>query len=890
MVKQGSRDHPVLSRALEAFLLYMETGPTTTSTTTNPKPPSRSSFSKATSTATSTANANDTVNRPTQSVSSMLGKVMGNEESKKTSEQKATTSRKNADRLKQELAEQHDKANKSGSSIFSFPSIPGFADDSKGQKEEARPTATRTPTTTTGTTATTSPKQSPKQADTSTTETNGTQTTTAGRAEFQRPSNPKSSLIANGWIEQQRRSRFRSVWKEVLASLVEGRKKGEETTLWIQRQIVNPQTNQKELEALHQIPAKWLEEVTHFDYTADSRFSIKVFNLQEEFVFRCTKDPEASKKWVATLLAAKEGKKARRTTYNKSAQGKSTETEFSTNISRQSSPEPRVKTSHFSKAKSSRDHVDEAANKQQHQYPFDEEEKKIGDHQATNSPKQQDPPRSETTKAPRSIKELRAIAHGAGVQTAGMERTDLEAVVERIMASKEDQNSETFKRKQREEIERLRIEKDRLDHERRVNEEQQRRAAAAAAEQQQRQQAEETARLKREEMERQRQDEEAEATRRAAATAAAEEEDHRQRIAERVRLQQETERKRREEEERLRLEKERREREEEEHRRRVAEQQEKERQEQIRKQQEEYARQQKVWQEQQAEAVRLQRLKDEQEARRREEELRRRRQAEQWAQANPGAQQQHQQWHQHAQQQQQHAQQQQQPHAPPPHGYAQQQAAYQQQHYHHPGQQQQQQQHAPGHRTPPPQQQQQQHAGGAYYQQQPPPQQQQPQAHGAPPPPQQQPQPPQSPISQKYAKMAKSDSDDAASHRQIKHGLLVHWALQPPMLQALKPIEALITTVQTVFPPSFGVVGHDYFKKWKAVQFDDISTGAPHNRVDDDKLNKTVRKLRFFLHPDKLPNDLTADQSFLIKLLWDVTNDAFEEHKKKEEDLGWIRS
>ena len=70
------------------------------------------------------------------------------------------------------------------------------------------------------------------------------------RPEFQRPSNPKVALIANGWIEQQRRSKMRTVWKDVLASLVEGRKPGEETTLWIQRQITNA-NGKPELEALH---------------------------------------------------------------------------------------------------------------------------------------------------------------------------------------------------------------------------------------------------------------------------------------------------------------------------------------------------------------------------------------------------------------------------------------------------------------------------------------------------------------------------------------------------------------------------------------------------------------------------------------------------------------
>jgi hypothetical protein len=58
----------------------------------------------------------------------------------------------------------------------------------------------------------------------------------SGKPCFQRPINKMSNLIANGWIEQQRRSKMRVVWKDILASLVEGRKPKEETTLWIQRQ------------------------------------------------------------------------------------------------------------------------------------------------------------------------------------------------------------------------------------------------------------------------------------------------------------------------------------------------------------------------------------------------------------------------------------------------------------------------------------------------------------------------------------------------------------------------------------------------------------------------------------------------------------------------------
>ena len=90
-----------------------------------------------------------------------------------------------------------------------------------------------------------------------------------------------------------------------------------------------------------------------------------------------------------------------------------------------------------------------------------------------------------------------------------------------------------------------------------------------------------------------------------------------------------------------------------------------------------------------------------------------------------------------------------------------------------------------------------------------------------------------------------------------------------------------------MYPPAFGVAAHSYFEGWKLITPGDIGdpmTGS----LDPDKIKKAVRKLRFFLHPDKLPRDLTDDQAFTCKLLWDVTNDAFEDYKTSQETLDWI--
>jgi hypothetical protein len=109
-------------------------------------------------------------------------------------------------------------------------------------------------------------------------------------------------------------------------------------------------------------------------------------------------------------------------------------------------------------------------------------------------------------------------------------------------------------------------------------------------------------------------------------------------------------------------------------------------------------------------------------------------------------------------------------------------------------------------------------------------------------------------------------------------------------MQVLRPIEVLMTCIHTVFPPKFGVPGHAYFQKWTPITHEEVSLGpANGNGPDDDKLKKAIKKLRFFLHPDKLPHEFNTEQTFICKMLWDITSDAWEEHKKKEEDLGWIR-
>jgi hypothetical protein len=548
---------------------------------------------------------------------------------------------------------------------------------------------------------------------------------------FHRPNNPNSNLIANGWIEQQRRSKMRIVWKDILASLVEGRRPGEETTLWIQRQISNPATGKAELEALHQIPMKWLEDVNYLDFYGDYRFSLKIYNVADEFQFR-TGDEVSAKNWVATLMRARDASLGKARTAGAAA-------------SRPSAQE--------AKSMNPLDDWGNEGQQQQQQQAPPPAAAAVGGGTSSDGG-------SAAAAAPEdrmSIKELRAIAHGAGINTYGMERADLERIAARIRGTASP--STTAAAQPQPSAPAAAPASDNSNSDADVAARQQQEAAARAAA-----------------VEKSRQ--EAGAARQAAA-------------AERQRQEQEA----------------------------------------LRLRQEQWARQQEA----QARAAA--------EAKQREEAAAAARAAEQQRQWQA----QQQQWQQQQSRQQQWQQQQ-----------AQQQAHAQQQAW------QQAQQQAP----PPPPPPAPGAAGG-------------PQHH-------QQQYDPRSPVNMKYSKMTEEQTEEAeqASITRIKREILINWALVPPQYQMLRPINQLIVSIHNSFPPAFGVASHDYFAKWKPITPDSISD---NNHPDDEKIKKAVRKVRFFLHPDKLPRDLNAEQSFMCRMLWDVTSDSWEEHLKQKDELDWIK-
>eukprot|EP00563_Minutocellus_polymorphus_P012353 CAMPEP_0181064312 /NCGR_PEP_ID=MMETSP1070-20121207/24136_1 /TAXON_ID=265543 /ORGANISM="Minutocellus polymorphus, Strain NH13" /LENGTH=893 /DNA_ID=CAMNT_0023144623 /DNA_START=282 /DNA_END=2963 /DNA_ORIENTATION=- len=556
---------------------------------------------------------------------------------------------------------------------------------------------------------------------------------------FHRPNNPNSNLIANGWIEQQRRSKMRIVWKDILASLVEGRRPGEETTLWIQRQIANAATGKAELEALHQIPMKWLEDVNYLDFYGDHRFSLKIYNVADEFQFR-TSDEASAKNWVATLVRARDASLGRARNAGPTAQeAKSMNplddwgNEGQQQQQQQQAPPPAAARTASSETAASGGGGGGSD---------------AGSANAAEAPAA--PAASGGAPTRMSIKELRAIAHGAGINTYGMERADLERIAARIGGT----TSPSTAVPQPPPSAPAAPASGGSDADAAASQRQEAAARAAAVEKSR---------------------QEAAAARQAAA-------------AERQRQEQEA----------LRIRQEQWARQQEAHTRAAAEA--KQREEaaaaaRAAEQQRQWQAQQQAWQQQQAQQQQWQQQQAQQQARA---------QQQQWQQA------------------------QQQAPPPPPPG-------------------------APG--------------GPQYQQQQP---------------------GPQSPVNMKYSKMTVEQTEEAeqATITRIKREILVNWALVPPMYQMLRPINQLIVSIHNSFPPAFGVASHDYFAKWKPITPDSISLNS---HPDDEKIKKAVRKVRFFLHPDKLPRDLNAEQSFMCRMLWDVTSDSWEEHLKQKDELDWIK-
>jgi hypothetical protein len=69
------------------------------------------------------------------------------------------------------------------------------------------------------------------------------------------------------------------------------------------------------------------------------------------------------------------------------------------------------------------------------------------------------------------------------------------------------------------------------------------------------------------------------------------------------------------------------------------------------------------------------------------------------------------------------------------------------------------------------------------------------------------------------------------------------------------------------------VEDHKYFVKWKVFSEDAFDDNDSDEELKD-LLKRAVRKARFYLHPDRIPSDLTESQALLFKTVWGVISEA----------------
>jgi hypothetical protein len=95
-----------------------------------------------------------------------------------------------------------------------------------------------------------------------------------------------------------------------------------------------------------------------------------------------------------------------------------------------------------------------------------------------------------------------------------------------------------------------------------------------------------------------------------------------------------------------------------------------------------------------------------------------------------------------------------------------------------------------------------------------------------------------------------------------------NWAKQPPNFATTKPLTELLSTIDTTFKL---VPNHEYFSnKFQPFASTALTSGST------DVLKRAVRKMRFFLHPDRLPKDFNEQQSVLCRTLWDVISESWD--------------
>merc|ERR1719491_570021 len=95
------------------------------------------------------------------------------------------------------------------------------------------------------------------------------------------------------------------------------------------------------------------------------------------------------------------------------------------------------------------------------------------------------------------------------------------------------------------------------------------------------------------------------------------------------------------------------------------------------------------------------------------------------------------------------------------------------------------------------------------------------------------------------------------------------WSHQPPDYDTMQPLATLLVSVpnKLFHPTNIFVESHEYFEKWTVISAEAFSENGDELST---LLKRAMKKVKLFLHPDKLPRDLTDDQTLLLTTMWEV--------------------
>ncbi|GMI27030.1 hypothetical protein TeGR_g12337 [Tetraparma gracilis] len=114
-----------------------------------------------------------------------------------------------------------------------------------------------------------------------------------------------------------------------------------------------------------------------------------------------------------------------------------------------------------------------------------------------------------------------------------------------------------------------------------------------------------------------------------------------------------------------------------------------------------------------------------------------------------------------------------------------------------------------------------------------------------------------------------------------------NWSAPPGKAPLTLP--QLLVSLQSTFPPltinatngsrraQLLIPAHAYYGRF--VPTSDLhTTKAVRNKL---------RRVRFFLHPDKLPPTFGGEQRVLARVLWDIVSEAEDAYSRALEELDW---